>query len=415
MADKVIDINRKRQRVKTNTAQQSSRHTGGQNTKRKSVKSAGKSTGQDLSLYLIIFVLLAFGLVMLYSASSYEAAIDFGDSWHYLKRQLVSNIIGLVVMFGVSKIRYTRWRQHALLVNIVALFLVILVVFMGTEVNGAKRWLSFGGFSFQPAEISKIAVIVMTANILCNMSEEEIKDWKRCWIAIVPCLVQGLAILICNNNMSTAFIVCVIGGGMYLIARRSLKLYIGIIAAFIAFIVGYLYIVTHPDQFSLITSLFGFRSNRVLAWIDPTKYADGIGFQTIQGLYGIGSGGLFGKGLGESMQKLGYIPEAQNDMIFSIICEELGIFGAFAIIFLFLTLCWRFMDVAVDAKDLYGSLVASGVMIHIAAQVVLNIGVVTNTFPNTGVTLPFISYGGTSVVILLAEVGIVMSIAAGRR
>ena len=159
----------------------------------------------------------------------------------------------------------------------------------------------------------------------------------------------------------------------------------------------------------------GFRFERVLAWLDPEAYASGKGFQTLQGLYAIGSGGIAGKGLGASMQKLGFIPEAQNDMIFSIICEELGLFGAIAIILMFIMLIWRFMIVANNAPDLFGALLVVGVLGHIAIQVILNIAVVTNTIPNTGISLPFISYGGTSVVFLLIEIGLVLSVAKGIR
>ena len=158
-----------------------------------------------------------------------------------------------------------------------------------------------------------------------------------------------------------------------------------------------------------------FRSNRILAWLNPEQYATGTGFQTLQSLYAIGSGGIFGKGLGQSMQKLGFLPEAQNDMIFSIICEELGLFGGIAVILLFILLCWRFMVIANNASDLFGALLVVGVMGHIAIQVILNIAVVTNTIPNTGISLPFISYGGSSVMFLLIEIGLVMSVARGIR
>jgi len=160
-------------------------------------------------------------------------------------------------------------------------------------------------------------------------------------------------------------------------------------------------------------SLEGFRSERILAWLDPESYAQGKGFQTLQALYAIGSGGVWGKGLGQSMQKLSFIPEAQNDMIFSIICEELGLFGAIAIILMFIMLLWRMMIVANNARDLFGAMLVVGVMGHIAIQAVLNIAVVTATIPNTGISLPFISYGGSSVLFLLIEIGLVLSVARG--
>ena len=200
-----------------------------------------------------------------------------------------------------------------------------------------------------------------------------------------------------------------IGAGMLFVVIRDYWRYFLIGGGVAAAGGAWIYHVMHSD------SDLGFRSQRILVWLDPEKYADGKGFQVLQGLYGIGSGGIFGKGLGNSMQKLGYIPEAQNDMIFSIICEELGVFGAASIIALFLILCWRLLIIANNAEDLFGGLVTVGVLLQIAVQVILNIAVVTNTIPNTGVSLPFISYGGSSVIILLAEIGITMSVARNIR
>lgn len=402
MSDKVIDINRKRKNVKTNTAQQS-RHKSGQTDGRRRSRSQTNVPEQDYSLYFIVFFLLAFGLVMLFSTSSYEAGINYGDTAYYLKKQLISTIGGVIAMLVFAYVDYRVWRRFVYIWYFLSLAAVILVQFIGTEVNGAKRWIYIGPVSVQPAEISKIAVILLTSFLICKTSSSHIKTFWGSVQVLWPCMLQAACILIFNRNLSTAAIVGLIGCGMFFIARRDYLLFFGAIGVVLAGAAGYVYYATHIASLS-------FRSDRVLAWLDPTKYADGTGFQILQGLYGIGSGGIFGKGLGESMQKLGYIPEAQNDMIFSIICEELGLFGAISIIVLFIILCWRFMLIATYARDLFGGMIASGVMIHIALQVILNIAVVSNTIPNTGVTLPFISYGGSSVIILLSEVGIVISV-----
>ena len=214
-----------------------------------------------------------------------------------------------------------------------------------------------------------------------------------------------------TNNMSSAIIVFGIAALMLFVASPEYKKFIILAAGGAAAIAVLVFFISQAAS----SESMGFRSERILAWLDPEAYASGKGFQTLQALYAIGSGGILGKGLGQSMQKLGFLPEAQNDMIFSIICEELGLFGAISIILMFLLLIWRFMVIANNASDLFGALLVVGVMGHIAIQVILNIAVVTNTIPNTGISLPFISYGGSAVLFLMIEVGIVLSVAKGIR
>jgi len=347
---------------------------------------------QDYSILFIILFLILTGLVILYSTSSYEAAIDFnGDSMHYLRSQAMATALGLFLMFITTKIPVRLYDRLYQVIYGVSLLLVILVRFIGTERNGAKRWIYIGPVSLQPAEISKIAVIVITAHIICRMDRRKLRTLRGLIVVMLPALVQAAAIYVITKNLSSAIIVVAIAAGMIFVASRGYKWFVlggaGIgAAAFPPF----------------------FRIQVTIAY--AAAYADGIGFQTLQALYGIGSGGIFGKGLGESMQKLGFIPEAQNDMIFSIICEELGLFGAISIIVLFMILTWRFMVIAMNARDLYSSLLVVGVMTHIAVQVILNIAVVTNTIPNTGISLPFISFGGSSVLFLLIEVGVVLRV-----
>lgn len=369
---------------------------------------------QICSLLLIILFLLAFGLIMLYSTSSYEAGLAHDDSAYYLKRQLMNALIGIVAMFIMAMFDYRHWEKLAPLVYIVSILLILAIIPFGREVNGAKRWLYVGPVSVQPAEISKIAVILLTAKLINGRSPEDLKSLKTTLKIMVPVILQAGLLYYITRNLSSAIIVFLIGLGMLFVARtdvmRFVLLAVGGVGA-VTFWVLYTVHVSNAGD----TSDMGFRSERLLAWLDPQKYASGRGFQTLQALYGIGSGGMVGKGLGQSMQKLGYIPEAQNDMIFSIICEELGMFGAVSIIIMFIILCMCLLTIAFNAPDQFAGLTASGVMIHIAVQVILNIAVVTNTIPNTGVTLPFISYGGSSVIILLAEIGIVLNIARGNK
>ena len=367
----------------------------------------------DYSLLFIVLFLLSFGLVMLYSTSSYEAALEYGDSAYYLKRQLIFTIFGLVLMTGVSFIPYTFWKKVSVLAYMVSVALIVLVIPFGMEVNGAKRWIRIPGLpmQLQPAEVAKIGVIIFSAMIIERLGRRSLATLKGFIFPMIPAVIVAVMIWQITDNLSSAIIVVAIVFGMLFVACPDYGKFIGIVA--VVFLLGAAvvwYTVNSADTNSL-----DFRGERILAWLDPQAYAGGKGYQTIQALYAIGSGGIFGKGLGQSMQKLGFIPEAQNDMIFSIICEELGVFGAISIMLMFVLLIWRFMMIANSADDFYGAMLVVGVISHIAVQVILNIAVVTNTIPNTGVTLPFISYGGSSVFFLLSEIGIVLSVARGMR
>ncbi len=367
----------------------------------------------DYSLLFIVLFLLSFGLVMLYSTSSYEAALEYGDSAYFLKRQLVFTLFGLVLMTGVSFIPYTFWKRVSVLAYLVSVGLIVLVIPFGMEVNGAKRWIRIPGLpmQLQPAEVAKIGVIIFSAMIIEKLGRRSLATIKGFIFPMIPAVIVAVMIWQITDNLSSAIIVVAIVFGMLFVACPDYGKFLGIVVTVLvvgAFIVWYT--VNSADTNSL-----DFRGERILAWLDPQAYAGGKGYQTIQALYAIGSGGVFGKGLGQSMQKLGFIPEAQNDMIFSIICEELGLFGAISIMLMFVLLIWRFMMIANSADDFYGAMLVVGVISHIAVQVILNIAVVTNTIPNTGVTLPFISYGGSSVFFLLSEIGIVLSVARGMR
>lgn len=366
-----------------------------------------KQRYMDYGLLFIVFFLLAFGLVMIYSASSYEAMLKFSDAAFYFRKQLIATGCGLVCMFIVIFLDYHIWGKISWVLYAGAFVLVALVkTSLGITANGATRWLRIGPASFQPAEAAKVAIIVLFAWKISKMSKEEITDIKKIFEILLIGAIMAGEIYFLTSNMSSAIIVMGIGYMMlYISSPESLK-YIALLLAGLAVAAGAAYMIIS----GIIPDSMSFRFARVKAWADPEAYASGKGFQTLQALYAIGSGGLFGKGLGQSMQKLDFLPEAQNDMIFSIICEELGLFGAAFVIFAFAVLLWRCVHLASNAPDLYGSLLVVGVIVHIAIQVILNIAVVTNTIPNTGITLPFISYGGTSIVFLLIEMGLVLSV-----
>lgn len=352
----------------------------------------------DYSLLFIVLFLLGFGLVMIYSTSSYESGTA------YLKQQAFAVVLGLIAMTVVARVDYHFWEKFAIPAYIVSCVLILLLLTpLGMTRNGATRWLNFG-ISLQPAEVAKLGMIVFLASFSCKLGKS-IRTFKAFMIIMALAAVVAGLIYVISKNLSSAIIVMGIAIVMVFVSSPDYKKFVlmalGVLAA-AAVIVLYI-----KNQDTAGT----FRGERILAWLNPEQYADGKGFQTLQALYAIGSGGLFGKGLGQSMQKLGFIPEAQNDMIFSVICEELGLFGAIAVLLLFALLIWRCMIIANNAKDQFGAMLVVGVMGHLAIQVILNVAVVTNTIPNTGISLPFISYGGSSVMFLLIEIGLVLSVA----
>lgn len=364
----------------------------------------------DYTLLFIVLFLLAFGLVMLYSTSSYDGSSQQGDPAFYLKRQLLSTIIGMAAMIVVANIPYHFWEHFAVLGYVVSIIMILLIIPFGYEANGAKRWLRVAGMSIQPAEVAKLGMILFLASLICRMGRN-IRTGKGFLIVLMIPMPICLLVWKVTENMSSAIIIFGIAVLMLFVSSPDYKRFILLGLAGVAVcVLAVFVIVSLADSGSL-----GVRGTRILAWLDPEAYASGKGFQTLQALYAIGSGGILGKGLGQSMQKLGFLPEAQNDMIFSIICEELGLFGAISILLLFILLIWRFMVIANNAPDLFGALLVVGVMGHIAIQVILNVAVVTNTIPNTGISLPFISYGGSSVLFLLTEIGIVLSVGRGIR
>lgn len=365
----------------------------------------------DYTLLFIVLFLLAFGLVMLYSTSAYDANLTYNDSTYLFRKQIYSTLAGLVVLFIVSHLPYHLWERFAVIGYGVSVALVLLIIPFGIEANGAKRWLRVFDISLQPAEVAKLAMILFLAYLICKMGRN-IRTMKGFLVVLgAAAPISGL-IYVITRNLSSAIIIMGIAVVMLFVACPDYKRFIILGLIGIAGVAGIVFLIVKMSESGSVGS---FRGERILAWLDPEAYASGKGFQTLQALYAIGSGGILGKGLGQSMQKLGFLPEAQNDMIFSIICEELGLFGAIAVLMMFILLIWRCMIIANNAPDLFGALLVVGVMGHIAIQVILNVAVVTNTIPNTGISLPFISYGGSSVMFLLAEIGIVFSVGRGIR
>lgn len=365
----------------------------------------------DFSLILVVFFLAVFGLIMLFSTSSFEAGLKFGDAAYYLKRQAAATLVGIAVMLFLSFFPdYHVLSNFAVAGYVLSTGLLLLVLSpLGYEANGARRWLQVGTASMhvsvQPAEVAKLAMIVFLATLICAMRGSAAKSRGFFAVLLLPAPVAAM-ILFITENFSSACIVMGIAVIMLFVATPGYRRFLVMTLIAGILIAGGLYLV-----FRFVDPEVNVRVARLFAWRDLEAYADGKGYQTLQGLYAIGSGGFFGKGLGESIQKTGFVPEAQNDMIFSIICEELGLFGGIAVILMFLLLLWRLMIIAQNAPDLFGSLLCVGVIAHIAIQVIMNIAVVTNLIPNTGITLPFISFGGSALVMQMAEIGVVMNVA----
>ncbi|MDO4522263.1 MAG: FtsW/RodA/SpoVE family cell cycle protein [Eubacteriales bacterium] len=358
----------------------------------------------DYNLLASVILLTCFGLVMLYSTSAYSAQVKFGDDMFYFKKQAgVSAICLIGVLFG-SQIDYHFYVRFAGPLYIVSNFLLFITKFVGTELNGAKRWIYIGPISFQPAEMAKVAVILFLPVVIAKMGKH-MKTWRAFFTVLGFGGLTSFLTFVFTDNLSTAIIIAGITVGMlFVVHPKKMPFAIGAATVAVVALTVIYYAMTSVSDAS------SFRLRRVLVWLNPEANSSLGGYQVMQGLYAIGSGGFFGKGLGNSLQKLDYVPEAQNDMIFTIICEELGVFGAAMLTLLFVFMLYRLLFIANNAPDLIGALIATGVFVHIALQVVLNIAVVTNTIPTTGITLPFVSYGGTSILFLMSEMALALSV-----
>ena len=368
--------------------------------------------GLDTNLLVVLFFLMIFGFIMLYSASYYTAGLSKAynyDSMYLLKTQITYSLLGIAAMLVVSCINYHVWSLLVLpgYVFCCALVLLLNVPSRGVTVQGAACWLRSGPSQGGVGEPIKVIMRVVVGALIV-VRRKKLRSWMSMIRMIIPTAIVSALILVISDNMSTAAILLGTAVFMiYVVHPEQWKFFL-CAAGTAALVAGVLYYVKNLDPAEM--NEINFRLVRIRAWLFPYEYEQGKAYQSLQGLYAIGSGGLWGKGLGNSIQKLGKIPEPYNDYIFAIICEELGIFGAGLIILLFIYLLYRLYTISQTAHDLLGRMLAIGVLSHIALQVILNLMVVTNLFPTTGVTLPFFSSGGTASVFLLIEIGVVLNV-----
>ncbi len=357
----------------------------------------------DMPLLIVVLILVAFGIVMVLSASAPSSLAETGKVYSYVKMQGIAAILGLVVMIFLSKVDYKIYKKfYKLIYWFSVLILLSVLTPLGRETAGARRWI-YIGVQMQPSEITKIGLIIYLAGYFTDSKNKTDSLWGGCLKPIIAVAIPIFILYKVQNHLSAGIIIGLFSLIMIIISGCQLK-YLAEMAGFACMgLVGALAIF--KDKIS-----GGFRSDRIVAWLHPWEDISGTSYQTVQGLYAIGSGGLFGVGLGKSKQKYLYIPEAHNDFIFAILAEELGFVGCFLVIALFAILVIRGILIAIRAEDMFGSLLVTGIIAQIAIQVLFNIAVVTNTIPNTGISLPFLSYGGSSLIILLASIGVVLNI-----
>ena len=353
----------------------------------------------DKELLLIIGVMLLFGLVMVASASSVTALYSHGDSLYFFKKQILVAILGFAAMFVVSKVDYHFLLKPAVLfpAGLITWFVTLAVAFVGEDIYGARRWINVAGFSFQPSELGKIVAVLIFAYFLSQMTRDALNKFvPSCAIPMGMLAVFVLPLLL-QPHKSATIVICAVVIIMIYVAGANIKYYLMFLPLII---VAGLFLIFKD----------GYSSDRIESFFNPFADPQGSGYQAIQSLYAIGSGGLFGSGLGRSVQKHLYIPEPQNDFIFAIICEELGLIGALLVVVLFIALFVRCVKIAMEAPDKAGTLIVVGMTALIMVQAITNIAVVTGVVPVTGMMLPFFSAGGTSLLFTLAGIGIVFNI-----
>lgn len=361
-----------------------------------------KKTGQvDFILLMIIVCLLLFGLIMLFSASS-PRALKSGNIYSIIVKQSVISIIGLVGMYFTTNFDYRNYKRLSKPILIVTIVLMFIVPLIGIASHGAKRQISLGSVSFQPSEIAKFALVMYFAARYSSPKTSSLSNDKNNLYVSVGIIAVFIAACILQSHLSAAVVLAVICVMMMIAAGLPMKYLYGV------GIIG----VAGLGAFALFES---YRLDRIKALFDPFKYSQGIGWQIIQSLYAVGSGGLFGLGLGQSRQKYHYLPEAHNDYIYAVVCEELGFFGGIMVMILFAAFVWRGISIALNAKDRYGMLMAFGITSIIGVQMLINIGVVLSVLPSTGMQLPFFSAGGTSMIVMLTGMGILLNISKSSR
>lgn len=353
----------------------------------------------DITFLSLILIIQTIGLVMLFSAS-YAYSLEYYDnSYRFIVRQALFAFGGVLVMLGVSRIDYHFWRKFAWIVFAVSTSLLVVLLILPPMVSGmdVKRWIVLGPINFQPSEVAKFSIVLLFSSLIAG-NYKQMKEFK--FIAfLVGILGVTCGLVVLEPHLSATILIFLIGIVLLIVGGLPKRYIIG------GGVLGVLGVVG-----LIVSGAISYGSDRITYWLDPWADATGKGFQTIQSLLAIGSGGILGRGIGQSRQKYLWVPEPHNDFIFSIVCEELGLIGAVIIIILFCLLIWRGFTIAMHAPDKFGSLLAIGLTFQVGLQALLNIWVVTNTIPNTGISLPFFSYGGTSLVILLAEMGIVLSV-----
>ena len=372
----------------------------GNNTKVKKLKKDGlfiKSGSLDVTFLVLVLIILAIGLMMLFSASYAYAQTKFGNSYRFILRQFVFAVVGVGLLFFISKIDYHKYMKISWLVYGGALALLVLVYLL-PSVEGYHRWIILGPINFQPSEIAKFAVILLFSHLI-SINYNAMKTFKFS-VLFLGFLLSIVCLLVVFETHLSATILIFLIGIILMISGGLRKRYI----------FGGLGLGVGAAGIAVASGIVGYWGDRFKYWLDPWADATGKGYQVIQSLMSIGSGGILGRGIGQSMQKYLWVPEPHNDFIFAIVCEELGLVFAMVIIGLFCLLVWQGFKIAVRAQDKFGSLLAIGLVCQVGLQAMLNIMVVTNTIPNTGISLPFFSYGGTSLIILLCEMGVVLSV-----
>ena len=372
----------------------------------------------DTVFLLIVFALLTVGVVMMFSASYVSASYKMGTPYYYFIRQIAFAGLGLASMFLVSRIRlelFKRWSLYFLVACVVLLVLVLIAPLKISDKEDFRRWLGIPGvFQFQPSEVAKLGLVLFCARALSDRVKTQRKVGEQDY-SVRVCLFVTLFLcflVILERHLSGTILMLGIGAVMLVLGGVKKKWIVFVLGAALF---GLFLFLTLKEKLIDMLPIKEYQKARIIAWMDTDDDPTGDRWQTNQSLYAIGSGGLFGLGLGQSKQKFLYMPEPQNDFVFAIVCEELGFIGAVVILAAFAVLIWRGFDIAMRNKDRYSALVVMGVMSHVALQVILNILVVTDTIPNTGIGLPFFSYGGSSLVMLLAEMGLVLSASRASR
>ncbi len=372
-------------------------------------KKAGLLTkgSADTIILIVTIILVALGLIMVLSASAPSSLSETGHSYKYFRKQLIAAIFGLIAMIVLSRVDYNIYKRLKWIMYLGTVGLLFLVGAMGLSAGGATRWINIAGFNFQPSEVAKIVFILFFASILTELKENKKINKFNGFVLPMAFLAAPLfAIFVIQNHFSATLIIASVTAIQMFVAGVSIKYFIlvGVGAAGLAagMIMG--------GKGNTGVEEASFRSKRIQTWLNPFSDPTGDGWQIIQSLYAIGSGGIFGAGLGESKQKYLYLPEPQNDFIFSVLAEELGFFGCIVVIILFMIFIWRGISIAMRARDTYGCLIAIGIVSLIGLQAVINIAVVSGTIPVTGMPLPFFSYGGTAILTNLASVGILLNI-----